>query len=302
MDRRVSIHDDEVLADESVVRRLLTAQRPDLAALDLAVLGEGTDNTMYRLGQELLLRLPRTPGTAAALGKELRWLPKLGPDLGVEVPEPVFEGTPSADFPLAWAIYRWIDGEPAWSENVSDWAAYGRDLAAVVAELHALPLNGERRGGQLDWYRGGLLQPHNEWVRECLDDIRALGADVDVDRLTDIWSEALTLPAPSTPHVWLHGDLKPSNVIVRSGRLAAIIDFGGLCVGFADAEHAPTWDLPLEARTAYRDRLGVDEEEWLRARAWALLVGASGVSYYWTTYPEFVAECTNRLQAVVADA
>lgn len=297
----MSIHEDEIRTDLALVGRLLRDQHPELLGEEIALVGGGTDNTMYRLGQDLLIRLPRTVGTAAALTKELRWLPHLAARLDHEIPRPRYRGEPSQEFPLPWAIYRWIDGDQPTPATVTDWSAFGRDLAGFVRELHSIdvPAVDDREG--LSWYRGGLLQPHDEWVRECLAEIDRLDADVDVAALARAWSEALALPAPTGPPVWLHGDLKPSNVLVADGRLRAVIDFGGLSVGLPDAEHAPTWDLPAEARNAYRAALGVDECAWLRARAWALMVGASGVPYYWKTYPEFAAECVRRLQAVVED-
>lgn len=102
--------------------------------------------------------------------------------------------------------------------------------------------------------------------------------------------------------MWLHGDLKPSNLLVQRGRLRAVIDFGGLSVGHPDAEHAPLWDLPPGARQAYWGAMSLDDATWLRARAWAIAVGVSGVSYYWGTYPPFVGECLSRLRAILADA
>lgn len=297
----VAIHDDEFPAGTDIARRLIAAQRPDLRDLPIDPVGAGTDNTMYRVGTKLLMRMPRTRGTEASLRKELTWLPRIGPGLHWRVPEPAFTGEPSSEFPLTWALYRWIEGEPAGQDSVADWTTYGRDLASFVKELHALDLRGAKRGGDLEWYRGGLLQPHDDWVAECLNDIRGLPTGLDVDVLHGIWKAALELSPPSTGHVWLHGDLKPTNVLVKSGRIAAVIDFGGLSIGYPDAEHAPLWDQPATARAAYRAHLGLDDAIWFRARAWSLMIGASGVPYYWETYPDFAAECVQRLQNIETD-
>ncbi len=298
----VVIHDDEFPAGVDVARDLIARQRPDLLDLHIDPVGAGTDNTMYRVGTGLLMRIPRTRGTESALRKELRWLPRLAPRLGRRVPEPVFAGEPSSGFPFAWALYRWIDGEPAGPDSVEDWTTYGRDLAAFVRELHSCDLLGARRAGELEWYRGGLLQEHDGWLADCLTAIRGLPTGLDVDALQEIWTAASRLPPPRGRHVWLHGDLKPTNVLVRSGRITAVIDFGGLSIGHPDAEHAPIWDLPAAARGAYRVALGLDDAIWMRARAWSLLVAASGIPYYWETYPEFVTECQQRLRAIAADA
>lgn len=301
-----SLHDDEVTLGEHVIRDLLREERPEWAELELAPAGSGTDNSLYRLGDGLLLRLPRTPGTARAVAKEQRWLPRLAPHLPVAVPEPVHQGRPGQGYPLPWAVYRWIEGDEVRDDTVDDWAALGRDLAGFVAALHSVDLMGARRTADLSSYRGGAPVDIDGFVRRSLDGCRRLveleGLDLDVGRLEALWQRAVTLPAPDADHVWLHSDLKPTNLLVRAGRLAAVIDFGGLSIGHPDAEHAPQWDLPATARDAYREQLGLDDVTWQRARAWALAVGVSGVPYYWETYPAFVVECLRRLQHVLADA
>ncbi|MFB6963392.1 phosphotransferase [Streptomyces sp. NPDC056309] len=132
--------------------------------------------------------------------------------------------------------------------------------------------------------------------------VSTVGSELDVGTLEQLWRAALALPEPSGSQVWLHGDLKPTNLLVREGKLHAVIDFGGLSVGFPDAEHSTVWDLPPQARQAYWDTLNLDDLSWTRARAWAVAVGVSGISYYWDTFPAFVAECRARLQAILADA
>lgn len=297
------LHENEVSADEGVVRSLLQEQRPEWADLPLSPAGAGTDNTMYRLGDELLVRLPRTADNAHAMRKEQRWLPRLAPWLAHEIPQPVHAGSPTPSFPLVWSVYRWIDGDEAGTVAVDDWDAFGTDLAAFVRELHGIDLMGAEREGDLSWYRGGSLRTCDEWVTEAFADCRALvGAELDIDALEHMWRLALALPDPAASHVWLHGDLKPTNLLVRDGRLRAVIDFGALSVGFPDAEHATIWDLPSPARERYWAELDPDEPTWIRARAWAAAVAASGIPYYQHTYPVFVAECRARLEAILTDA
>ncbi|MER8085874.1 aminoglycoside phosphotransferase family protein [Streptomyces sp. NPDC094048] len=299
----MTLHENEIPIDEALVRSLLETQRPEWADLPLSPAGAGTDNIMYRLGDDLLVRLPRTAGTGRSVRKEQEWLPRLAPLLACPVPEHVHAGTPSSAFPLVWSVHRWIDGDEAGPDTVRDWSVFGADLAAVVRELHGADLMGATRTDDLSWYRGGSLRPCDQWVSRCFEDCRTTeGLDLDVETLERLWRTALALPEPSGPHVWLHGDLKPTNLLVREGRLRAVIDFGGLSVGFPDAEHATLWDLPPRARQAYWNTLALDEPTWVRARAWAIAVGVGGISYYWHTYPAFVAECRARLQAILADA
>ncbi|MFB9692368.1 aminoglycoside phosphotransferase family protein [Amorphoplanes digitatis] len=299
----VTLHENEIPIDEDVVRSLLREQRPDLASLPLSPAGAGTENVMYRLGDELLVRVPRTAAKAAALRKEQAWLPRLAPLLTYRIPEPVHAGAPGAAFPVPWSIFRWIDGAEPGPDTVRDWAALGTDLAAFVRELHGLDLMGASRAGELSWYRGGDLKACDEWISAAFGDCRTtVSAGLDVDILERIWRDAVALPEPAGPHVWLHGDLKPTNLLVERGRLRAVIDFGALSVGAPDAEHATVWDLPPAARRAYWDAADLDDHTWARARAWAVGVGVSGISYYWNTYPAFVAECRARLENILGDA
>ncbi len=327
------LHADEVPRDATLVRSLLKEQCPQWADLPLSTGGAGTDNTLYRLGAGLLVRLPRTAATGRSVQKEQTWLPRLAPRLPCPVPEPVHAGTPTDAFPLPWSLYRWIDGEEAGQDTVGDWAAFGADLAEFVRDLRRTDLMGATRTGDLSWYRGGRLRACDQWISGCFDDCRAgtgaantpaadapdtgpldsgppdagspdagpSGADpLDFDALERLWRGALALPEPRAPHGWLHGDLKPSNLLVRDGGLHAVIDFGNLSVGLPDAEHATVWDLPPRAREAYWNAVDLDDATWARARAWAVAVGVSGIAYYGETFPAFVAECRRRLRAVLA--
>jgi aminoglycoside phosphotransferase (APT) family kinase protein len=297
----VTLHRDEIRIDETVVRELLGQQCPRWAGMSLTPAGAGTENTMFRLGSDLLVRLPRTVEKASSLRKEQAWLPRLSPWLPVAVPEPVYAGAPAPVFPADWSVLRWIDGAEAGPGSVRDWAAFGADLAVFVRALHRVDLMGATRAGELSWYRGGDLGECDAWVTRALADCRGLvGADLDLDRVERFWRAGVALPVSTGAPVWLHGDLKPTNLLVKEGRLAAVIDFGALSVGLPDAEHATIWDLPGPARQAYRDTLGLDEDTWIRARAWAVAVALSGIAYYWETFPAFVAECRRRLEHLLS--
>ncbi|MFG2111086.1 aminoglycoside phosphotransferase family protein [Streptomyces sp. NPDC048718] len=304
----MTLHENEIPADETLVRSLLAAQRPEWADLPLSRAGAGTDNTMYRLGDDLLVRLPRTAEKQRSLRKERDWLPRLAPHLPRPVPEPVHAGEPTDAFPLIWSVYRRLDGAEAGPDTVQGWAAFGADLAEFVRELHRADLMGATREDGLDWYRGGSLKPCDTWVTDAFEDCRrltgpgSLDLALDVDTLEKLWRDGLALPDSPTPQGWLHGDLKPSNLLVQDGRLHAVIDFGGLSIGFPDAEHATVWDLPAPARRAYWDALDLDDATWTRARAWAVAVAVSGIAYYWDTFPAFVAECRARVDSILDDA
>ncbi|MFF2274510.1 aminoglycoside phosphotransferase family protein [Agromyces sp. NPDC058126] len=296
------LHDDELTIDAGLVAALLRRDRPEWAEWLIVEAGAGTDNRMFRLGDELLVRMPRTSDKAASLRKEREWVPRLAPRLTLRVPTTEFAGAPSADYPAEWSVVRWIDGAVPEARNVDDWSAFGADLAGFVRELHSIELMGASRDGELSWYRGGSLRDADRWIGGYFDGCRPLvGHELDLDILERWWREAVAMPDSTAGPVWLHGDLRPGNLLARDGRLHAVIDFGALSVGAPDAEHAPVWDLPPAARDAYFAAAQLDEATWLRARAWAIGVAVSGIPYYWETFPEFVAECRARLGAVLAD-
>ncbi|MCO4251124.1 aminoglycoside phosphotransferase family protein [Pseudarthrobacter raffinosi] len=297
-----SLHTDEVNLKEKTVRRLINHQFPAWEHLALSPAGEGTDNRMLRLGDDLVVRLPRTSGTAADVAKEQTWLPRLAPHLPLSIPEPVAIGRPDESYPFPWSVYRWVDGTELNPESEQDLSRLGRDLAGFVRALHSIDLMGAPREEPLLSYRGGSLRDLSTGTSANLDACRGIqGLQLDLDGLQSIWQAALELDQPRLAHTWMHTDLKPSNLLVRNSVLVGVVDFGGLSVGDPTCEHAAVWDLPAEARHAYAEELGLDKSTRLRARAWALAITLSGVPYYWSTWPDFAQECVRRLQLILRD-
>ena len=304
----MTLHPDEVVIDAEDARRLVAAQAPQWADLPLTPAGAGTDNQMYRLGEELLVRLPRRPGTAADVAKEQTWLPRLAPHLPLEIPVPVFHGRPDEHYPHPWSIYRWIDGAVPTADNVTDWADFGDRLAGFVEQLHGLDTMGATRTGSLAWYRGKRLHEFADEGSGTIDRLRAKAArgvlddaDLDLDAVAALWRTALAVDDPEQPDGWLHGDLRDANLLVRDGRLVAAIDFGVLGLGNPTAEHAAIWEYPAAARAAYQDRLGIDEATWLRARGWKLFVAVQAIDYYWERWPEFARDNLTTLHRLLRE-
>ena len=273
--RAPKMHADEVDVDVAVVRRLVAEQLPRWAELPLEpVLPWGTDNALYRLGSELVIRLPRTPRTVGTLEKERTWLPRLAPHLPVAVPVPVAEGAPGAGYPFTWSVYTWIEGENATPERVGDQHVLARDLARFIAALQRIDTAGTPSPGTHNFGRGEPLANRDAPARAALAQLEIAGA-------AEVWDDALAAPVWSEAPVWLHGDLDSRNVLVREGRLSGVLDWGAAGVGDPAADVMVAWKLfDADARETFRAALAVDDATWTRARGWALSQAVIALAYY----------------------
>ncbi len=285
------MHADELDLDAGLVRRLLTEQFPEWAARTIERMpSSGTDNALFRVGDDLVARLPRVARAVRGLEKELRWLPALAPLLPVRIPAPVARGAPAAGYPLTWAVYDWLDGgnpPPGGGDELLD------DLIEFVRALHGLELPDGPPG------RRSSLAPQDDAVRAGLG---ALHGTIDVDAATAAWDEALAAPEwPGRP-VWAHGDLLPGNLVARGGRLTGVIDWGVVGIGDPACDLLAAWSvLTPGARAAFRDALEVDDATWARGRGWALTVGIVGIPYYRETNPDFAAMGRHLVEEVLAE-
>ncbi|MEU8679028.1 aminoglycoside phosphotransferase family protein [Streptomyces sp. NPDC048560] len=281
------MHPDEVDTDVALVGRMVAAQFPQWAHLPvLEVRSAGTDNVMYRLGEDMAVRLPRVPRAAGQVAKEQRWLPRLAPHLPLAVPVPLGLGEPGEEYGLPWSVYGWLEGENLYDSPLT---GAGEEHAAVqlgrfVAALRTVDATGGPAG-----FRGGPVSSRDADVRAA---IRHLGADgtVDADLATAAWESALRLPQWEGGPVWLHGDLLPGNLLARGGRLTAVIDFGGLGTGDPACDTMSAWAvLSAGSRGLFREAVEVDDATWARGRSWALVFGLTAYSYYRVTNPVLAA-------------
>jgi aminoglycoside phosphotransferase (APT) family kinase protein len=303
------LHDDEIPIDEELVRSLLGTLPTSYERLRLRRMDStGSSNALFRLGDELVVRLPRQPGGTATIEKERRWLSYVAPALPVAVPEVVAVGDPAFGYPERWSVVRWlagvqplppVRGEPARHE-------LARSLAAVVTGLRGADVPVEAREDRaLQGYRGKPLATIDASTRARLAACREIdGLDLDLDACTEVWDEAMTLPAvgeAGSPR-WYHGDLLAENLLVTEGRLAAVLDFGSLSVGDPTVDLVVAWELlDSEARLTFREMVGADDATWSRARAWALALAVMTFPYYWTTMPRRCAERLIMARAVLDD-
>lgn len=273
------MHADEVDVDVRLVRRLVAAQFPEWSRLPVEpVLPRGTDNALYRLGEDMVARLPRTPRTETALESERAWLPRLAPHLPLEVPEPVAGGEPGEGYPFRWAVYTWLEGDNATSDRIADERRLAADLAALIGALWRIDLAGGPEPGPWNVFRGEPISRRDEAVRSA---IAKLGGEVDAERVTAAWERDSSAPEWDGPPVWIHGDLDSRNLLARDGRLSGAVDWGCVGVGDPACDVMVAWKmLTAETRRLFRGALEIDDATWARARAWALSQALIALSYY----------------------
>jgi aminoglycoside phosphotransferase (APT) family kinase protein len=307
-----ALHSDEIPIDVELVRGLVSRAMPAYADAPISRLtSSGSTNVLFRLGEELLVRLPRQPGGSTTISKEAEWSPVVGPHLPVAVPDVVAVFEPDRDYPESWSVVRWIEGahpevvdpdtsvDPRREDLATDLIAVLDALrqAEVPADAINLP--------QLHSYRGDPLATMDDTTRQNLEQCRALeDFEFDLDAAEQIWTEAMALRGVAdrtTPH-WYHGDLAAENLLTRDGALSAVLDFGSLAVGDPTVDLMVAWEiLDPPARELFRQQVGVDDATWLRGRAWALSISLM-IWYYWTTMPKRRARSMAVGRNVLADA
>jgi aminoglycoside phosphotransferase (APT) family kinase protein len=291
--------------DDTLVRRLLAAQFPQWAGLPLEEFPSGgTVNAVFRLGDGLCVRLPRAAHGAGDVERERCWLPRLAPLLPTVIPEVVAGGTPGEGFPWPWAVQRWLDGDPPVEGRLERPGELAAELGGFVAALRQVSLPGGPPA-----YRGTPLATVDHETRNALARMRALlDSGVEdfrggADALTAAWEAALAAPPWDGPPVWLHSDLMPTNLLVRDGRLAAVLDFATAGVGDPACDLIPAWNLLTgESRDVFRRAAGADEAAWARGRGWALSMALIQLPHYRVTNPVVAANARHVIEQVLADS
>ncbi len=286
----MTMHADEVPTDASLVRRLIENQFPEWATLpiervDLA----GTENVLYRLGDDLVVRLPRTAGSGPTLEKERRWLPRLAPHLPLAIPGPVARGLPAEGYPFDWVVNTWLPGERATPERIGDPRRFTADLAGFLTALQGIETTGAPAPGDHNGFRGEPLSRRDADTRAA---IATLGDSIEGERVVAVWEQAVQAPPWGSAAVWIHGDLDRQNMLVTAGRLSGVIDFGTLAVGDPACDVMVVWKLlSPELRGVFRDTLAIDDATWARSRGWAASQAVIALEYYTdVTHPVLVSE------------
>jgi aminoglycoside phosphotransferase (APT) family kinase protein len=276
------VHEDELDVDDALVRALLDDQFPQWAELPLVRAGDGTVNVIYRLGDELSVRLPRRDAKDET---EERVLARLGAHLPVEIPRVVGRGEPGHGYPWRWWVVTWLHGELPTTELPAE------EVAAFLASLRAVdPADAPDPAGG----RGRPLAVRDPYVRDALERVDAPGA-------LELWERALSASAFAGPKVWIHCDLDRRNVLVRDGRLTGVLDWEGAGAGDPAVDVQVAWKLVgREERDSFRDLVGADDATWLRAQGWCVSQALIALGYYTPeSNPPIHAEATRWLAAVL---
>lgn len=250
------------------VKRLICEQFPQWATLPVTTVEfDGWDNCTFRLGPEMSVRLPSAERYAEQVPKEQRWLPHLAPHLPLPIPTPLAMGEPAQNYPWHWSIYRWIEGNHATLDNITNLKQFACDLAQFLVELqHLDPHNGPPPGPH-NFFRGGSLATYDQETRTA---IASLHNSLDSEAATAVWEAALNTTWQN-PTVWIHGNISPTNLLVKDGQLHAVIDFGCMGVGDPACDLAIAWTFfSGDSRDIFRANLPLDDTTWARGRGWAL--------------------------------
>ena len=292
------MHDDQLDISAAQVERMVGRQFPRWGTLPVRpVPSTGTVNALFRLGEELLVRLPFQPRPSAEVRADVtaemtnaRWL---GQRVSIPVPQPVVLGEPDREYPMNWAVYRWLPGEPA-TPATADTVAVARSVAGFVRELRSVDTGGRTFQGT---WRGGRLMDHDAGVQAAL---ARSGHLIDTGLVGTLWSDLRETPRLDEPDGWTHGDLMPGNLLVSGDGLTAVIGVGGVAVRDPAVDLAPAWNLFSKPRRAiFRAELQVPQDMWDRGRAWSLVQAIHALHYYVDTNPSMSVTAQRTLAALI---
>ena len=292
------MHANEALIDAGLVKRLIASQFPTWEHLKLTPIPyTGTDNAIFRLGEEMVIRLPRIHWAAEQPESESQWLPLLAPHLPLSIPKPIRLGAPEFGYPWNWSVHQWLQGENALTMPVNNPVEAALSLAGFVSAMRRFDytrVTAPPRGT-----RGIPLQERDAETRSAIHSLTGL---IDVQTSTSAWEDALAAPPWNGRKVCLHGDLAPGNLLVSQGRLSAVIDFGELAIGDPACDLMVAWNyLDPSTRKIFRDALDLDDAAWRRGRGWALSVALIALPYYLESNPTIVAASRRTISQVLSD-
>lgn len=266
---------NQVEVDEGLVHQLLKSQMPEWSDLPIVRLPFwGTDNAMFRLGDEFTVRLPRVGWSRHAAAKEGAWLPRLAELLPLAIPRIVRLGRPSELYPWEWGVLEWLPGTTPDGYHLPDPRTAAETLGPFVAALQQVKLADGPPAGVQNGFRGSPLADRHQ---QTIDNMSIRAEWMEVTALFHAWELALRAPPWTGPPRWLHGDLHPGNLLLDGEAPTAVIDWGTLAVGDPACDLMIAWNLPKHERSVLRSFLDIDDATWLRGRGCALYQWIGGV-------------------------
>lgn len=293
----VKMHENEFEVDEDLVRALLKSQCPHWANLSLkAVLSSGTDNALFRLGTDYVVRLPRIDWAAESIDKEYEWVPKISQFLKIPISKPLFKGNPNKHYPWPWIVAKWNEGGNPKFEQKNEYELLAKDMAYFLNELHEIKLaNGPSSR------RGTPLKKLDVDTRKAIDE---LAGEIDIQSVTALWDQLSSAPSWNKNLVWIHGDFLPGNILVQNNRLSAVIDFSDVGIGDPACDLIIAWSLfGSHSRKIFRESLkNIDEDMWARGRGWALSIALIMLPYYKNSNPVLTSLARRMIENVLGDS
>jgi len=287
------MHDDEVPVGVELVARLIADQYPHWGDLALRpVEPRGTDNAIWRLGEDLVVRLPRIAWAKEQPAKEAKWLPVLALHLPVAIPEPVALGRPGSGYPFAWSVHRWLPGERASPNTIGDRSAFADSMIDVIHGLGDAPTDGAPPSHN----RARALAEYDESARQAISSAAEL---IDAEMALEVWEAGVAAEPYAGSLRWVHGDLE-GNCLVLDGHLSGLVDWGSACVGDPAVDVQVAWS-PLftdESRARFLERLNPGQAAIERAKAMAIQQACAALPYYLDTYPVMVERSWHKLAAL----
>lgn len=284
--------------DTELAGRLVRAQFPQWSDLPITRLASGgTINAIFRLGEDLTVRLPLRPGGGRTITMEARLLPLLAPLLPLPIPEVVAVGRPGEGYPFDWAVHRWIAGHNPVEGELAEPERVARDLAEFAVAIGKINVPGGPPA-----HRGQPLITEDADMRAAIEALRRTDEPFDADEITAAWEEALAAPSWADQALWAHSDLMPSNLLLTGNRISAVIDFGAVGLGEPATDVIPAWNLlPASVRPLYREAVDVNDAAWARGRGWALSMAVIQLPQYRITNPIISANARYTIREILAD-
>ncbi|MBX3710165.1 MAG: aminoglycoside phosphotransferase family protein [Gammaproteobacteria bacterium] len=295
------MHENEFEINEDIVRTLLKSQCPQWADLSISpIKSTGTDNALFRLGADLIMRLPRIewePGSISkSINKEYEWLPKIANFLKMPISEPIFKGNSDQSYPWPWLISTWNEGHNPNFEKDNEYEHLAKDLALFLNDFHKISLP----NGPLS-RRGVPLKKVDEETKKAIGELEG---EIDIADVTLLWEQLSNIPYWNKEPVWIHGDFLPGNILIQDNRLSAVLDFSDVGIGDPACDLIIAWALlNPHSRKFFRDNLeGIDHSTWERGRGWALSIALIMLPYYMHSNPVLATLARRMIENVLSES